>query len=167
MGSIIAAVVGSILNRLRGGLFSNLMRALHSSTGSTVALWLSQQRTQTMRLIWSLPSALLIVYLMSLPSWQIAALTVSFFASMALIGNGDYLDQKRTQPLVDPVGIIRNAIAIAPVCYVEPWLALAYALTGAVHAQIYRLSHNVTGESELAEVLVGALTWATIVLLFQ
>jgi len=160
MGSIIAAVVGGILYRLRGGWFSNLARAI----GWT---WAGRQRTQTMRLIWSLPSALLIVYLMSLPSWQIAALTVSFFASMALIGNGDYLDQKRTQPLIDPVGVIRNAIAIAPVCYVEPWLALAYALTGAVHAQIYRLSHNVTGESELAEVLVGALTWATIVLLFQ
>lgn len=160
MGSIIAAVIGGILYRLRGGWFSNLARSI----GWT---WAGRQRTQTMRLIWSLPSALLIVYLMSLPSWQIAALTVSFFASMALIGNGDYLDQKRTQPLIDPVGIIRNAIAIAPVCYVEPWLALAYALTGAVHAQLYRLSHNLTGESELAECLVGAVTWATIVLLFQ
>ena len=160
MSAIIAAVVGGVLYRLRGGWFSNLARSI----GWT---WAGRQRTQTMRLIWSLPSALLIVYLMSLPSWQIAALTVSFFASMALIGNGDYLDTKRTQPLIDPVGIIRNAIAIAPVCYVEPWLALAYALTGAIHAQIYRLSHNVTGESELAEVLVGVLTWATIVLLFQ
>ena len=160
MIALLAAVVGGILYRLRGGWFSNIARSI----GWT---WAGRQRTQTMRLIWSLPSALLIVYLMSLPSWQIAALTVSFFASMALIGNGDYLDQKRTQPLIDPVGIIRNAIAIAPVCYVEPWLALAYALSGAIHAQLYRLSHHITGESELAEVLVGAVTWATIVLLFQ
>jgi len=158
--ALLAAAVGGILYRLRGGWFSNIARSI----GWT---WAGRQRTQTMRLIWSLPSALLIVYLMSLPSWQIAALTVSFFASMALIGNGDYLDQKRTQPLIDPVGIIRNAIAIAPVCYVEPWLALAYALSGAIHAQLYRLSHHITGESELAEVLVGAVTWATIVMLFQ
>ena len=156
----LAAVVGGILYRLRGGWFSNISRSIGWE-------WGGKQRTQTMRLIWSLPSALLVVHLLSLPSWQIAALTVSFFASMALIGNGDYLDQKRTQPIVDPVGIIRNAIAIAPICYVEPWLALAYALSGAVHAQLYRLSHNLTGESELAEVMVGALTWGTIVLLFQ
>lgn len=160
MGAILAAVVGGILYRLRGGWFSNISRAIGWE-------WGGKQRTQTMRLIWSLPSALLIVYLASLPSWQIAALTVSFFASMALIGNGDYLDTKRKQPIIDPVGVIRNAIAISPLCYVEPWLALAYALTGAVHAQLYRLSHNLTGESELAEVLVGAVTWATIVMLFQ
>ncbi len=77
MMSIIAAVVGGILYRLRGGWFSNLARSI----GWT---WAGRQRTQTMRLIWSLPTALLIVYLMSLPSWQIAALTVSFFAGIVL-----------------------------------------------------------------------------------
>ena len=165
MELILATIAGALLYRLRGGLFSNIARSIHASTGSSLALWLSKQRTQLMRLIWAAPTAVLIWSTWNLPQWEIAALTVSVFASMAFIGNGDYLDLKREQPIVDMVGLLRNLIAIAPAAYFAPVPAAAYFATGAVHAQIYRLSHRVTGSSELAEALVGALSWFAIVVI--
>lgn len=159
--TIIAAVVGGILYRLRGGWFSNISRAVGWK-------WGGNQRTQTMRLIWSLPSAIFVHHLVEGPWWLIPALTVSFFASMALIGNGDYLDTKRKQPLFDLVGVIRNGIAMLPMAFILPYPALAYVATGALHAQIYALSHRFTnGQSHAAEVGVGALSWASIYIIFN
>jgi hypothetical protein len=166
---LIAAIAGAalyaLLYRLRGGMFSNLMRALHASTGSPVALWFSQQRTQTMRAIWALPVAVGLWLSLGLPLWSIPALTVSAFLSMALIGNGDYLDTKRDQPFPDLVGLLRCSIAIAPVAYLDPISTAAYALAGIFHARIYTISHRTTGQSDLAEWLVGALTGFAIVLI--
>jgi len=168
-GTIIAALIAAVafgaLYRLRGGMFSNLMRELHASTGSTVALWFSQQRTQTMRAIWALPVALGIWFSLGLPLWSIPALAVSVFLSMALIGNGDYLNTKRDQPFPDLVGLLRCSIAIAPVAFLDPISSAAYAMCGILHARIYSISHRLTGQSDLAEWLVGALTGLAIVLI--
>jgi hypothetical protein len=162
---IAAAIAGGLLYRLRGGLFSNLMRDLHASTGSTLALWFSSQRTQTMRAIWAAPVAVGLYLSLGLPWWAIPAVTVSAFLSMALIGNGDYLDQTRKQPFPDLVGLLRCSIAIAPVAFIDPISSAAYALCGVLHAKIYTLSHRLTRQSDLAEWLVGALTGAAIVLI--
>lgn len=160
---LFVTLTGALLYRLRGGLFSNIARAIHAATGWRVALWLSKQRTQIMRLIWAAPTAALIGTTWHLPHWHIAALTVSVFVSMAAIGNGDYLDLKRKQPVIDGVGLLRNLIAIAPAMYLLPVPAAIYFATGAAHAQLYRLSHRATGSSELAEAMVGGLSWFTIV----
>lgn len=161
-GTIAATLAGAalyaVLYRLRGGMFSNIARSI----GWT---WAGKQRTQTMRLIWSLPVALGLFFSLGLPAWQIAALTVSTFASMALIGNGDYLDLKRVQPFPDLVGLLRCSIAIAPAALADPLSAAAYAIAGIVHAKLYAISHRLTGASDLAEYLVGALTGVAIVLI--
>lgn len=161
IGAALSAIIGGLLYRLRGGLFTHWAAAI----GWT---WATRQRTQTMRLIWALPSAIFVHYLTQGPWWLIPALTVSFFASMALIGNGDYLDTKRKQPIFDLVGIIRNGIAMLPMAFLLPYPALAYVATGVVHAQIYALSHRYTnGHSQAAEVGIGALSWAALYLIFR
>ena len=66
--AFLAAIVGGVLYRLRGGWFSILSG------------W--KQKTQLMRLIWSVPTGLLLFYLAGGP-WYIAPLlVVSVFASM-------------------------------------------------------------------------------------
>lgn len=168
MAAIIVTALASIaiyavLYRLRGGMFSNIMRDLHKSTGSQVALWFSRQRTQTMRALWSVPVAVGLYLSLDLPAWTIPAISVSAFMSMALIGNGDYLDLKRDQPFPDLVGLLRCGIAISPAAFIDPGSSAVYAAAGILHAKIYALSHRITGSSELAEYLVGALTGAMIV----
>lgn len=170
MAAIIAAALASIafyavLYRLRGGMFSNIMRDLHASTGSPVAHWFSQQRTQTMRALWALPVSIGLYLSLDLPAWTIPAITVSAFLSMALIGNGDYLDLKRNQPFPDLVGLLRCSIAIAPAAFIDPGSSAVYAVAGILHAKIYSLSHRLTRSSELAEYMVGALTGSVIVLI--
>jgi len=149
----LSSAAGGFLYRLRGGLLNDLLK------------W--GQKTQASRAVWAIPTGAFMTFGWHLPLWAYAALPVSVFASMALIGNGDYLDLKRKQPLVDLVGLLRNLIAVAPVAYFAPLPCGIYLATGAVHAQIYRLSHYLTGESRLAEILVGAVSWATIATLWQ
>lgn len=79
-----AAIVGGALYRLRGGWFSNLARR-HGWE------WGGKQRTQTMRAIWSIPTACLFTLTLGL-SWPVAlALVVSTFAGLALLGHGAHM----------------------------------------------------------------------------
>jgi hypothetical protein len=149
----IAALIGAILYRLRGGLLNDIMG------------W--GQKTQISRAVWSVPTAAFMWWAWGLPLWSIAALSVSLFASMALIGNGDYLDLKRKQPIIDLVGGLRNLIGVAPVAYLIPIPAAVYVVAGLTHAQLYAFSHRETGESRLAELLVGGTTWVVIATLMQ
>lgn len=151
MLTAIAPIIGSILYRLRGGWLNDLMG------------W--GQKTQASRAVWAIPTAAFMWEVFHLPAWMIAVLSVSVFASMALVGTGDYLDPKRTQPILDPVGVIRNGIGVLPLAFFLPYQAIAYALTGLTHAQIYRLSRYLTGSTQLAEFTVGGLTWLTIAVL--
>lgn len=145
---VISAVIGALLYRLRGGWFSQI-------TGL-------KQKTQLMRAIWAIPTGCLMWDMWDLPLWEGAALSVSVFCSMAFIGNGDYLDQKREQPFPDLKGALRNLIAIAPAVYFAPIPSLIYVATGTVHAKVYKASQKATGASEAAELAIGALSWATI-----
>lgn len=84
IATLIAAVVGGILYRLRGGWFSNISRAVGWE-------WGGKQRTQTMRLIWSVPTAALFALTLGL-SWIVALeLVVSTFAGLALLGHGAHM----------------------------------------------------------------------------
>ena len=82
--TIAAAVAGGALYRLRGGWFSNLARRYGWE-------WGGKQRTQTMRAIWSVPTACLFALTLGL-SWPIAlALVVSTFAGLAVLGHGAHM----------------------------------------------------------------------------
>lgn len=81
---VFAAIAGGILNRLRGGWFSNISRSLGWE-------WGGKQRTQTMRLIWAIPTAALVYFLGDYPWGLLPALVVTFFASMALLGHGAHM----------------------------------------------------------------------------
>jgi hypothetical protein len=81
---IVGILVGGALYRLRGGAFSNLSRRYGWE-------WGGKQRTQTMRLIWAIPTAAWIMFLWS-QSWLVGLeLIVTIFASMALLGHGAHM----------------------------------------------------------------------------
>lgn len=148
---LLSVPVGALLYRLRGGLLNDLLG------------W--GQKTQASRAIWSLPTGIFLWYALGGPVWEMAALSVSVFASMALIGNGDYLDPKRKQRFPDPIGALRNLIAVAPVAFFAPVGAAIYVASGLLHGKLYEFSHEETKDTKLAELLVGGLSWGVIALI--
>lgn len=99
MLTLIAALIGGAINRLRGGWFSNINRRIAArleASGNTGRLykltsWLSRQRTQIMRLLWSIPTAGLFAWVLGL-SWLVTLeLVVSTFAGLALLGHGAHM----------------------------------------------------------------------------
>lgn len=165
MLTLLAALIGATLYRLRGGLFRDLTGDKRWWNGS-----------HAMRLIWSLPTAALVTALAE-PSpivYAGLALVASIFASMALIGHGAHMtfDRKvwfgpgvnRTELLTgwlprvfgEPVatwsdarfvaynivgmsviGLVRNLIALAPL-----WLMPFVSSHGGIGiaAAVYMLS---------------------------
>lgn len=82
---VLFAAIGGLLNRLRGGLFSNLARRI----GWT---WAGQQRTTTMRLIWAVPTGVYLWWLIGAGTWWLLpALVVSCFAGYAMLGHGGHM----------------------------------------------------------------------------
>lgn len=161
--TLIAAVIGGALNRLRGGLFADLARQVHDATGWGVALWLSQQRTQTMRAIYAIPTGILAWYVLGAGPWWLAGLLiVSTFCGQAFFGNGGYLyDRGIRWP--DWLGMSRNLVSFAPAAFVSlPFLGVMVAL-GAFHASLYWLAYRVGRDSRLGEIFVGATTYATLI----
>ena len=191
--AFLAAIVGGVLYRLRGGWFSILSG------------W--KQKTQLMRLIWSVPTGLLLHFLAGGPLYIAPLLVVSVFASMALYGHGAHMifdakqfiafSKNKTELLTEwwvpdvfggipdntwPhwkvtaynlvgmsfIGLVRNATAAAPLVFVPAAAsgAIIYALTGLLHGPLYWLGYRINGKGETSEVIVGAVTWATIVLIF-
>lgn len=199
MAPIIAAIIGGALYRLRGGLFSDISRYVGWEWGST-------QRTQTMRLIWAVPTAGLIV-LLSQPAawWLFPALAITVWASMALWGHGAHaiydakqfiaFSKGKTELLTEwwvpdvfggipdttwPhwkvtaynmvgmsfIGLVRNITAILPVSPLNEYGALIYAGTGLLHGPLYWAGYRINSNGWASEILVGAVTWASIVLIF-
>lgn len=78
--AVIAAVVGAVLYRLRGGWFRDLTGSQKWWNGS-----------QAMRLIWSLPTAALIAWQAETTWLGFGVLVVTVFASLALIGHGAHM----------------------------------------------------------------------------
>ncbi len=65
------------------------------------------------------------------------------------------------------IGLVRNTTAILPLSPSHDFGALIYALTGLLHGPLYWLGWRTQGGGiQAAEVIVGAVTWASIVLIF-
>jgi hypothetical protein len=82
--AIFLALIGAILNRLRGGLFTHVAQNI----GWT---WATKQRTTTMRLIWAVPTGLLLWHLTGQNDWFWAAFIASSFAGYAMLGHGAHM----------------------------------------------------------------------------
>ena len=64
------------------------------------------------------------------------------------------------------IGLVRNTTAILPLATINDLGAIVYALTGILHGPLYWLGYRINGKGETSEVVVGAVTWASIVLIF-
>lgn len=64
------------------------------------------------------------------------------------------------------IGLVRNATACAPLAAINEWGALIFALSGLLHGPLYWGGYRINGTSHTSEVLVGAVTWVTIILLW-
>ena len=65
------------------------------------------------------------------------------------------------------IGLARNATAILPLSPSHEIPALLFALTGLLHGPLYWAGWRFRGDGiQAAEVLTGAVTWASIVLIF-
>lgn len=155
---VAAAIVGSLVYRLRGGWFSNISRSIGWE-------WGGKQRTQTMRMIWAVPTSVL-MWLASTdaPAWTIAPLIVTNFTALALFGTGQYL---RDVPIRYPdwLGVARNALASVPMIALNIWVFVAYTLLGSLHAVFYWLGFRTRWTSDAGDVILGATSW-TILALF-
>jgi hypothetical protein len=63
------------------------------------------------------------------------------------------------------IGLIRNSLAIFPLFWFAPISATVYAISGLSHGPLYWLGWQVSEDVTAPELLVGAVTWATILLL--
>ena len=196
MIAAIAALVGAVLYRSRGGMWRDITGAQQWYNG-----------THMMRAIWSLPTAGLIYALAGGPLWLLGALFVSVFLSMALIGHGAHMmfdAQKnidgrgtKTELLTDwwipdvfggvPdaawdhskitaynmagmsfIGVCRNALAALPLIVAAPWFVALYALTGALHGPAYWAGWRLPNASSAnGEYIVGGLSWFAIAILLR
>lgn len=190
MITVLLAITGAFLYRLRGGWLRDLTGSLKWWNG-----------TQGMRTLWSLPTAALIFITFD-PTWWVGlVLFVTVFASLALIGHGahmvfdaDYLlktSKNRTELLTEwwlprvmggiPdetwahskvtlynllgmsfIGLIRNLLLISPIFAFDPVFAIIVTATGLLHGPLYWAGWRTLGGSHGGELLVGALTWGTI-----
>ena len=162
MWALAAAIVGGILYRLRGGWFSVLARKYGWE-------WAGKQRTQTMRLIWALPTALLITLLLSAPSWwTFPVLSIAVFASVALWGHGahmifdtQYFIDKSTQKTELLTAFwLPQAFGGIPDATWPHWKATAYNLAGMSFIGLVRNTTAILPISPFYEIpcLIYALT---------
>lgn len=150
---VASAGIGAGLYRLRGGLWRDLWARETWWTG-----------TQAMRALWAIPTAALMVWASGGPLWLLAPLAVSNFAGLALFGNGQYLADVPLRRAPDWLGLARNALAAIPVVAFSPVLFGAYAASGMTHAALYWLGFRAGGNSTHGEMIVGAVSWAIIVI---
>jgi hypothetical protein len=66
------------------------------------------------------------------------------------------------------IGLVRNTTAVLPLAFVPAAEtgAIIYALTGLLHGPLYWAGWRINGTSATGEVLVGAVSYASIVLIF-
>lgn len=66
------------------------------------------------------------------------------------------------------IGLVRNFTAVAPLLFSHPLPSAAFGLSGLLHGPLYWAGWRIRGGGiQAAEVLVGSVTWATIILLFS
>ena len=145
----VAALIGAILYRLRGGVLKD---------------WFPGFGTQASRLVWAVPTAFLMVEMAHAPWWFAMPLIVTNFTALALFGTGQYLDNSKLHVKFDWLGLARNSLASVLLVLYSPVMFAAYAISGACHALFYWLGHRTGYDSRAGECIVGAVSWSVIVL---
>lgn len=146
----IAALLGALAYRLRGGWLNDLMG------------W--GQKTQLSRLAWAIPTACLMTEMAHAPWWFALPLTITNFAALAMFGTGQYLQDVPLRQSPDWLGLARNSLAAVPLVLYSPAMFAAYAISGAAHALFYWLGHRTGHGSQAGELIVGAVSWSIIAL---
>ena len=146
---IVAALIGAILYRARGGVLKD---------------WFPGFGTQASRLVWALPTAALMTEMSHAPWWLSLPLTITNFAALAMFGTGQYLPDVPLRRSPDWLGLARNSLAAVPVVLYSGPLFFAYAISGSLHALFYWLGHRTGYDSRAGECIVGAVSWSIIVL---
>jgi hypothetical protein len=153
MLTLAAAIIGALVYRLRGGWLNDLVG------------W--GQKTQFSRLAWAIPTACLMTYCAAAPWWMVLVLTITNWVALALFGTGQYLGDVPLQRTPDWLGLARNALASVFLVLFSPLMFVTYTISGAGHALYYWLGHRAGYSSQGGEVIVGAVSWAVIVLSIQ
>jgi hypothetical protein len=146
----IAAIIGGILYRLRGGVLKEL--------------WPHIFGTQLSRLAWALPTAALMTEMAHAPWWLSMPLTVTHWSSLTMFGTGQYLPENAKVEYPDLLGFYRNALAALPVFYFAPLMFGLYAVVGSLHSVFYWLGHRTGHGSQAGECIAGAASWSIIAL---
>jgi hypothetical protein len=149
---VLAAIVGGVLYRLRGGPLKDWRPDVFG--------------TQLSRAIWAIPTGALMWAATDTPLWMLPALVVSHFCALAFVGTGQYLEDVPLR-LPDGLGTLRTSIAAAPIAVTDPILAAAYAASGSAHAALYWLGFRAGGGSQYGEIFVGAWCWAVIAIFWR
>ena len=147
----IAAIIGGILYRLRGGWLKDLVAPYKVGT-------------QLSRVVWALPTACLMTEMSHSPWWMALVMAVTNFASLAMFGTGQYLPANAKVEYPDLLGFYRNFLAALPVFYFAPLMFGLYAVAGSLHSILYWLGHRTGYDSRAGECIVGAVSWSVIVL---
>lgn len=193
--TLAAAVVGGALYRLRGGWLKDLAgigstqlcRAVWALPTAALIYWQGIGGAGP----WWLLGALIVGVFLSLalighgahmvygpaywrvssPGRQLEAVTAYWLE--ALFGGLPWSpgwNERRTDLFnmvgMSAIGVVRNVIAIGMVAPFAPLPAILYAASGALHGPLYWLGWKITPDIRAAEILVGAVSWASIVLLF-
>ena len=145
----VAALIGAILYRARGGVLKD---------------WFPGFGTQASRLVWAVPTAALMTEMSHSPWWLVAPLIVTHWGSLALFGTGQYLPLNAKVDYPDLLGFYRNALAAIPVFYFSPLMFGLYCVVGSLHSVLYWLGHRTGYDSRGGECIVGAVSWSVIVL---
>ena len=151
----IAALIGALLYRLRGGVLKDLV------AGTWAEKYVG---TQVSRLAWSIPTACLMTEMAHAPWWLAIILSLTNWGSLGLFGTGQYLPINAKVDYPDLLGFYRNALAAIPAFYFAPHMFGLYALVGASHSALYWLGHRTGYDSRAGEAIVGAVSWSAIVL---
>jgi len=142
----IAALIGAILYRLRGGPLKD---------------WFGIG-TQLSRLAWAIPTAALMTEMSHAPWWLAPILVLTNWGSLVMFGTGQYLPLNAKLNYPDLLGFYRNCLAAIPVFYFSPEMFGLYAIVGATHSALYWLGHRTGYGSQAGECLVGAASWVAI-----
>jgi hypothetical protein len=147
----VAALIGALAYRLRGGWLKDLVAPFKIGT-------------QASRLVWAVPTACLMTEMAHAPWYLAIALSITNFTALALFGTGQYLDNLNLRVKFDWLGLARNSLASVLLVLYSPVMFAAYALSGAAHALMYWLGHRTGYDSRAGECIVGAVSWSVIVL---
>jgi len=147
----VAALIGALLYRLRGGWLKDIVAPYKAGT-------------QLSRVVWALPTACLMTEMSHSPWWMALVLTVTNFAALAMFGTGQYLGDPPFRHAPDWLGLARNSLAAVPLVLYAPVMFAAYAASGLLHAAIYWVGHRTGYDSRAGECIVGATSWVVITL---